>query len=446
MRHSLLRSNSPQIEGTDTMQVSVQTTNGLERKMTVEIAKEKVDSEVQTRLKSIASKAKLAGFRPGKVPMNVIESKYSAGVRQEVLGELIQSTYVDALKQENLMPAGMPQIEHKTPANGSDAIEYTATFEVYPDINLSDPKALEVEKSVVDITEQDINDTLETISKQHVIWSAVSRSAQLKDKVTMEFEGKIDGEVFEGGSGKDLSVELGSKQMIPGFEDQLVGVNVDEERDISLTFPESYHVKDLAGKPVIFHVKVTKIEEPELPELNDAFAETLGVKEGGVETLKAQVKANLQREVETKIKTKVKQQVMDALLANNEIEVPKVMVDNDIAQLRKQQQSQMGADVEIDANLLENQARRRVALGLILSEIIKQNELKVESVKFRKMVDSIAAGYETPEEVVKYYYSDKQRLAEIENLALEEEVIDWVLGNAKLVEKPTTFKELMDTA
>jgi len=428
------------------MQVSVQTTNGLERKMTVEIAKEKIDSEVQTRLKSIASKAKLAGFRPGKVPMNVIQSKYGAGVRQEVLGELIQSTYVDALKQENLMPAGMPHIEHKKPENNSDDIEYTATFEVYPEINLSDPKDLEIEKSAVDITEQDISDTLATISKQHVKWNGVSRSAQLKDKVTMEFDGKIEGESFEGGSGKDLSVELGSKQMIPGFEDQLAGINVDEERDISVSFPESYHVKDLAGKPVVFHVKVTKIEEPELPELNEAFAETLGVKEGGIEALKEQVKANLQREVETKIKTIVKQQVMDGLLAKNEFEIPKVMVDNDIVQLRKQQQGQSGADVEIDANLLENQARRRVALGLILSEIIKQNELRVEPVKLRKMVDSIAAGYDTPEEVVKYYYSDKQRLAEIENLALEEEVMDWVLGNAKVVEKSTGFKELMDTA
>ena len=210
------------------MQVSVQTTTGLERKMTVEIAKQKIDSEVQTRLKSLASKAKLAGFRPGKVPMTVIKSKYSAGVRKEVMGELVQSTYVEALKQENLMPAGMPHIEYKTPENDSDAVEYTAIFEVYPEINLSDPKDLEIEKSTVDITEQDINDMLDTIRSQHMIWNDVSRSAQLKDKVTMEFEGKIEGESFEGGSGKDLSVELGSKQMIPGFEDQLIVINVDE--------------------------------------------------------------------------------------------------------------------------------------------------------------------------------------------------------------------------
>ncbi len=428
------------------MQVSVQTTTGLERKMTVEIAKEKIDSEVQTRLKSLASKAKLAGFRPGKVPMTVIKSKYSAGVRKEVMGELVQSTYVEALKQENLMPAGMPHIEYKNRESDSDSVEYTAIFEIYPEIKLSDPKALEIEKSVVDIAEQDINEMLDTIRAQHKTWNGVSRSAQLKDKVTMEFEGKIDGEVFEGGSGKDLSVELGSKQMIPGFEDQLVGINIDEERDLSLTFPESYHAKELAGKPVIFHVKAIKIEESELPELNEVFAETLGVKEGGVDALKEQAKANMQREVEAKTKTIVKQQVMDGLLASNEFDVPRVMLDNDVAHMRQQQQSQMGTDVDIDADLLEKQARRRVTLGLILSEIIKQNELKIDPSKLRKMVDSIAASYDTPEEVVKYYYSDKQRLAEIENLALEDEVVGWVLGNAKIVEKPIKFKELMNTA
>jgi len=428
------------------MQVSVLTTTGLERKMTVGIAKDKIDSEVQTRLKSLASKAKLAGFRPGKVPMTVIKSKYSAGVRKEVLGELVQSTYVEALKQENLMPAGMPRIEYQTAEKDSDAVEYTAVFEIYPDINLSDPKTLEIEKMTVDITEDDIDRMLDTIRAQHMNWNAVTRSAQLKDKVSMEFEGKIDGETFEGGSGKELSVELGSNKMIPGFEDQLLGINVDEERDLSLTFPEAYQAKELAGKAVVFHVKVAKIEAPELPDVDEAFAQTLGIKEGGVATLKEQAKSNMLREVATKSKSMVKQQVMDGLLASNKFDLPKVMLDNDIAQLRQQQQSQMGAAAETSADVLENQARRRVALGLILSEIIKQNELKVEPTKLRKMVESIAAGYQSPEEVMKYYYSDKQRLAEIENLALEEEVVDWILGNAKITEKTTNYGELMNTA
>jgi trigger factor len=427
------------------MQVSVETTSGLERRMTIEVPKEKIDQEVKSRLKSLASKARISGFRPGKVPMKVIEKRYGNQVQQEVMGEVMQSSFYEALSQEKLMPAGQPHIEPKQVADEAHDLEFTATFEVYPEITLADMNAVKVEKPAVEIGEDDINKMIETIRKQRTTWQEVDREAKDGDQVIIDFEGKLDGEPFEGGSAKAAPIVLGSKRMIPGFEEQLMGVKAGEEKTLSVDFPDDYHAKDLAGKPATFDVTVQKVEEPQLPELNDEFAESMGVKEGGMAAFREQVKENMQRELDNKIKAQVKQQVMDGLLEQNRFDLPKALVDNEINALIEQRKQTLGRDdIDIDATQFEEQAKRRVSLGLILSEIIKQHDIKVEPSKVREIVEHVASGYEHPEEVVKYYYADKQRLGEIENFALEEQVVDWVLEKAQVSDKKATFDEIMN--
>ncbi len=431
------------------MQVSVETTSGLERRMTVQIPKDKLDQEVQARLKQLAGRAKIQGFRPGKVPMNVIKQRYGGQVEQEVMGELIQSSYVEALTQENLRPAGMPHIQPAESASESGEVTYTATFEVYPEIAVQGLENIKVERPVLEISEQDMDAMLETIRKQRKQWKEADKAAENGDRVVIDFEGFMDGEAFEGGTAKDYALELGAKRMIPGFEDQLVGVKAGEERSINVKFPVDYHAKNLADKDVEFKVKAHKVEAPELPELNDEFAESFGITEGGLDKLREQVKENMEREAKQKIRSQVKQQVLDGILEQNPVDLPKVLIDGEIEHLMQQQRQAMGLSEgnqtqDIDPKLFEDQARRRVALGLILSELIKQNEIQVEPAKLREAIENIAASYERPEEVVKYYYGDKERLSEIENLVLEDEAIDWVVTQASVTDKKTTFNELMN--
>lgn len=431
------------------MQVSVETTSGLERRMTVQIPKDKLDQEVQARLKQLAGRAKIQGFRPGKVPMNVIKQRYGGQVEQEVMGELIQSSYVEALTQENLRPAGMPHIQPAESTSESGEMTYTATFEVYPEIAVQGLENIKVEQPVLEISEQDMDEMLETIRKQRKQWKEAEKAAENGDRVVIDFEGFMDGEVFEGGTAKDYALELGAKRMIPGFEDQLVGIKAGEERSINVKFPADYHAKNLADKDVEFKVKAHKVEASELPELNDEFAESFGITEGGLDKLREQVKENMEREAKQKIRSQVKQQVLDGILEQNPVDLPKVLIDGEIDHLMQQQRQAMGLSEanqtqDIDPKLFEDQARRRVALGLILSELIKQNEIKVEPAKLREAIENIAASYERPEEVVKYYYGDKERLSEIENLVLEDEAIDWVVTQASVTDKKTTFNELMN--
>jgi trigger factor len=357
----------------------------------------------------------------------------------------MQSSFYEAISQEKLMPAGQPHIEPKAMTNEATGLEFTATFEVYPEFNLVDMSQLSIEKPVVDITEQDIDDMVDTIRKQKTSFKTVEKKSENGDRVIIDFEGKLDNEPFEGGNAEEYPVELGANRMIPGFEEQLVGVEAGQETTISVTFPEEYHAPNLAGKAVTFDVKVHRVEQPELPELNDEFAATMGVKEGGLQAFRDQVKENMQRELKNTIKNQLKQQVMDGLLQHNQFDLPKALVDNEIQGLVAQRKQTMGQqDVDVDATVFEDQARRRVALGLILSEIIKQNDIKVSLTKLREMVEGIAASYETPEEVIKYYYGNKERMNEIENYALEEEVVDWVLSQASVTEKNATFNEIMN--
>lgn len=430
------------------MQVSVETISGLERKMTVQIPKQRLDSEIQSRLKKLAGTVKIAGFRPGKVPMAEIKRRYGGRVEQEAWGELVQNSYYEALSQEKLRPAGMPQIEPVDSEKNAEEVSYTATFEVYPEITLQGISDISIEKPTVDISDKDIDEMVETIRKQRKEWKEADKQAAEGDRIIIDFSGSIDGEVFEGGQANDYPLELGAKRMIPGFEEQLTGVSAGEEKTISVTFPEQYHSSELAGKAAEFKVTVKKVEESVLPEVNEEFVKLFGISDGGVDAFREQVKSNMAREAQQKVNSEVKKQVMDGLVEKNQPELPKALVDSEIQALMKQQQEMLGAAASqldnVDPSAFEDQARRRVSLGLILNELVKQNDLKVEPAKLREFIETLAAGYEQPDQVVKYYYSDKQRLAEMENIALEEVAVEWVESQATVTEKTVGFQELMN--
>ncbi|HEC20384.1 MAG TPA: trigger factor [Gammaproteobacteria bacterium] len=427
------------------MQVSVETTSGLERRMTVTVPKENIDNEVQKRLKDLAKRVKIDGFRPGKVPFSVVRQKFSGQVSQEVMGEVMQNSFYEAVTQEKLRPAGMPLIE---PGDSKEGFEFTATFEVYPEFEVKGLEKIKVERPVLEISDEDIDKMLETIRKQRKTWQAVDRPAQEGDQLTIDFVGTLDGEEFQGGTAQQVKIELGSKRMIPGFEEQLIGAKPSDELTLDVTFPEDYHAKDLAGKAVQFATTVHTVEEPVLPELNDEFATEFGIKEGGLEALKQQVRENMQREAEQTIAMRVKEQVFDGLMGLDLLEVPKALVDGEIENLVKQRQQDMqqyGVPAQdVDPAQFETQARRRVSLGLILSEVIKANDITVPPARLREAVEKLASSYEYPEEVVKYYYADKDRLKEVENVTLEEMAVEHVLSQAKVSDKKTSFDALMN--
>ncbi len=427
------------------MQVSVETTSGLERRMTVMVPKENIDGEVQKRLKDLAGRVKIDGFRPGKVPFSVVRQKFSGQVSQEVMGEVMQNSFYEAVIQEKLRPAGTPLIE---PGDTKDGFEFTATFEVYPEFEVTGLDSIKIERPVVEIGDEDIDRMLETIRKQRRTWEEVDRAGQEGDQLTIDFVGTLDGEEFQGGTASQVPLELGGKRMIPGFEEQLVGAKAGQELTLDVTFPEDYHSKDLAGKAVKFATTVLKVEAPVLPELTDEFAVEFGVKEGGLDALKQQVRENMQRESEQAIAMRVKEQVFDGLMGLKLLDVPKALVDSEIEVLVKQRQQDMqqyGAPVQdVDPAQFETQARRRVSLGLILSEVIKENDIAVPSARLREAVEKMAASYERPEEVVKYYYSDKDRLKEVENVTLEEMAVEHIISQANVNDKNTSFDALMN--
>lgn len=427
------------------MQVSVEATNGLERRMTVEVPDERISKEVDKRLQQLARTTRIKGFRPGKVPMKVIKSRYGQQVRQEVLGEVVQSSFYEAVAKENLHPAGTPQIE---PAGEQESgFSYVATFEVMPEFEPAPLEGVEVEKPVAEVTDADVDKMLETLRKQNSDWQKVDREAKEGDRVIIDFKGFIDGEAFKGGEGENVPVTVGAGRMIAGFEEGLKGVKAEEERTLDLTFPEDYGYKEVAGKPVQFQVKVHAVEEPHLPELDDEFAKRFGVE--GVDALKQEVRDNMARELDQTLRNRVRQQVMNKLLELNEIEVPKALVDSESQALLENMRQQMHVPQgkqgpDLSPSMFEEQATRRVTLGLILAEIIKRNELKAEPDQVRAAVEKIAASYEKPEEVINWYYGDRRRLGEVESSVLEDRVVDWALEQAKVTEKPMSFDELMN--
>ena len=430
------------------MQVSVSRSGKLGRKMKVEVPVSDIMVSEEKRLKKLGKSVKIDGFRKGKVPMKVIKERYGPQVHQEVLGDLIQSSLVDALAQEKLNPAGMPNIED-TKFEQGQPLTYTAVFEVYPEVKLKPFAKIKVKKTVATVTDADINKTLEVIRGQYKDWHAVERAAKDGDQVDINFVGTVDGTEFAGGKAENFKLELGAGNMIPGFAEGIVALKADDEKTIDVTFPESYGEKTLAGKEAQFAITVNEVAEAKLPEVNEEFAKRLGIKEGGIDTLKTEVQKNMQRELDQALKAKTKKQVMDALFAENKIELPQAVVDTEIKRLQKQAEKMYGQQATADEvkikskELFVKEAERRVALGLFIAEIVQEKKIKVDTSRVRKMVEEIADAYEKPAEVVSMYYTDKQRLAGIESLVLEEQVVDDILEEAKVTEAESSFDDII---
>jgi trigger factor len=430
------------------MQVSVESTSALERRMTIGVPAERIETEVTKRLQQTARRAKVAGFRPGKVPMNVIRQRYEDSARQEALGDLIQATFYEAIVEQKLNPAGAPSVEPKVFEKGKD-LEYVATFEVFPEIQLAGFDAIAVERLQAEVKDADLDNMLEILRKQNTRFEAVERAAENGDQLNIDFVGKIDGEAFAGGSAKGTPLVLGSGRMIPGFEEALVGVKTGEERVINPTFPADYQNLDLAGKTAEFTITVNSVSAPQLPELNDDFFALFGVKEGGLEGFRAEVRKNMERELRQAIKSKVKNQVMEGLLAANPVEVPKALIGNEVNRLRVQAVQQFGGNIKPDqlpAELFEEQAKRRVVLGLIVAEVVKQGELKADEARVRELIEEMASAYQEPQQVVAWYYKNDQQLNEVRSVVLEEQVVDTVLQKASVTDKAVSYEEAVKPA
>ena len=431
------------------MQVSVETTQGLERQVTITVPADKIDSEVKSRLRDLAKRQRIDGFRPGKAPVSLIQKRYGMAVLQEVAGEQMQRHFYDAIIENKLTPAGSPTFAPGQLAQGKD-LEFKATFEVYPEVEVKNLDKIEVNKPVVEIADADLDKMLDTLRKQHAKWEEKKGKAAASDRVVIDFVGSIDGEEFEGGKASNFSLELGQGRMIPGFEDGIVGKKAGEQVTVDVTFPEEYHAENLKGKAASFAVTVNKVEQQVLPELNDEFAGLFGLETATVDALKVEVRKNMERELNQNIKAKVKEQVIKGLLANNEVDVPKALIAGEVDVLRKQALQRFGNNLdpkqlpELPASLFEEQAKDRVKVGLLLGEVIKTNELKVDDKKVQALIETVASAYEDPQEVVQYYNSNKELLQSMRNVALEEQAIDVILAGAKVTEQKAAFDEIMN--
>ena len=432
------------------MQVSVENTGSLERKIRVEVPDEKISSEVSNRLQRLSKTTKVQGFRPGKAPMKVIQGRYGVQVRQEVVGEMLQSSLFEALDQENLKPAGPPRIEEINDENGQH-LAFPAVIEVFPEVQLKPVAELEVERPVCSVTDQEVTDMIDKLRQQQRTLQVVERASGEGDVVDIDFEGFLDGEAFEGGRAEKYKLELGSGNFIAGFEEGLVGKSAGDEATLKLKFPDDYGKEDLQGKDVEFKVKVNAVNEPVLPEVDAKFMEMFGVKDGDEQAFRDEIRRNMEREVNLTLRQQIKNSVLDALNEANDIELPQTMVSGETSRIReelaenmKRQGMDAGAMDKADDSLFTEQAQKRVALQLIVAEIIKANDIKADDTQVRAMVEDMASSYEDPNMVINWYYSDKKNLQQVEALVLEEEVINWVLANAKVTEKPSSFDEIMN--
>ena len=431
------------------MQVSVETTQGLERTLTISVAAEVFEKEFDGRIRQLSKTQRVDGFRPGKVPASVIMKRFGPAVENEVAGEVMQRNFFEAVVAEKLNPAGAPKVEPKARKKGEEFV-FTATFEVYPEVTLADLAELTVEKETAEVTEADLDKMIETLRKQHATWSEVETDSVDGNQVTVDFEGSIDGEVFEGGKAEGFQIELGSGRMILGFESGIVGNIAGSEFSIELNFPEEYHAENLKGKAATFAIKLIKVEEQILPEITEEFVKKFGVESGELETLKGDVKQNMQRELDQVLKNGVKDVVLTALVEGNELEVPNALVESEVEVLRKQAMERYAQQMdpnnlpELPAELFKEQAVKRVKVGLLLGEVIKTNELKVDQEKVSSLIETAASAYENPAEVVEYYKNNKEMMQNMENVALEEQAVDFIIEKAKVSEVNKSFDEVMN--
>lgn len=428
------------------MQVTVESAQGLERRMRVEIPEEKVRGEIDKRLGDLARSVRIPGFRPGKAPVKVVARHYGRQVRDEVVGGIVRESLADALDQEQLRPAAVP---HIAPLETASGVTYTATFDVLPDISLPRFESIEIARPVATVSDEDVDRMLERMRVQRRTWREVERAATPSDRVVVNLEGHVDGEPLEEARATELPVELDAGRMVDGFEDGLVGAKAGEDRTLELSFPETYP-EHLAGKPVTFGVKVHRVEEPVLPDVDDEFAESFGVAEGGVEALRREARANMERELGDGLRALLKQRVMEALLAGDDIELPESMVRDEVARAMQRryedlERSGIGhEDIELSPDAFEVPVRRRIALELVVAEIVREHRIELDHARVRARVEIIASTYQEPATVLDWYYSDRSRLAPIESFVFEEQVVEWVLEHAQVTDEPTSFDRILN--
>jgi trigger factor len=424
------------------MQVSVESGEGLERRMTVGLPADSIEAEVDKRLQQVARTVRIPGFRPGKVPMKIVRQRYGRQLQQEVFGDLVKSSFAQAVDQENLRPAGPPRIEPQLD-EAEKRYGYTAVFEVLPQFQLGSLQGETIKRPVAEVGEEDVDAMIERLRLQRRTWAPVERPAQEGDRLSISYSGTVDGEEFPGGKGDGVQIELGAGRMIPGFETGLIGAQAGEERQLDLTFPEDYRSDELKGKSARFEVQIATVEEPVLPDLDEEFARTFGVQDGDLTRFRQDVRQNMERELAQRIKGRIKEQAMNVLLAKNPIDLPAALVRQEIHVLKEEaRQGVGGARFELPDGLFEESARRRVALGLVIGEVVRVHGIKVDAQRVRTAVDEVASTYEDPQEVVDFYYANREHLAPVESLALEDQVVDWILSQVEVEDEPASFKQL----
>jgi trigger factor len=425
------------------MQVSVTATSGLERRLEVAVPGEQVANEVDQRLKRLARTAKIKGFRPGKVPYAVVRQQFGSQVHAEAISDLMQSTFAEAVTREKLRPAGGPRIEPINVEPGAE-LRYAAVFEVMPDIQLKPFDALSLERSTAQIADADVDAMLENMRRQRPVFSEVTRAAHADDRLTIDFEGRIDGVVFQGGKGEGMQVVLGQHRILPELEDALAGMSVGESKDVPATFPEDYGAKAVAGKQAEFTLKVTRVEEQSLPAVDEEFAKQYGVAEGGVAALRSEVRKSMEREAAEASRSRLRDQLFDVLYRDNPLQVPRTLVDEQVTELQQQMTRRMGAEgaASQPREAYEEPARRRVALGLIVGEIVRNQQLKLDRARVDERLAAMVAQYPDPEAVRRQYLGSRAAMEQIESAVLEDQALDWVVSQAKLNDKPVSFAEL----
>jgi len=433
------------------MQVSIESLEGLERRMTVQVPTDIVQSGVEKKLNDLRKTIKVDGFRPGKVPLKVVQQKFGGHVRQEVIDDVIESSYREALVQENVRPAGMPNIE-TIESEDKENMSFTAIFEIYPEIEEIKLDVIKVEKPVVEITDDDLETVIQKLREQRKNWSEVSRAAGKGDQVLVDFEGRIDGKIFEGGTGKEMAVEIGAGAMLPEFEAGLDGISCGEEKVVMVNFPDDYHGKDVAGKSAEFNLRATRVSEGLLPEVDQEFAKVYGIEDGDLEKLRVDIRANMDKELSQKLKSNVKNAVMEGLLEKNKVIAPSALVAEEVKSLKQQSIQRMGQDpTTFDADslpddLFEQEADKRVRLGLLVGEVIKRENITLDNSLFESTLTEMTASYEQPDQVLEFYRQNQEARKGLESMVLEDQVVSHILDKAKVTEKQSSFEEIMNNS
>ncbi|MEO8332630.1 MAG: trigger factor [Gallionella sp.] len=428
---------------------SVETVSALERRLNASIPQQAIRGVVSARLANIGRNAKIAGFRPGKVPPKVIEQHYGAQVHQEALGEALQRSFQEAALSNNLRVAGNPRFEIKTNDLNAEQVEYSATFEIYPEVTMGDLSGETIERMVYQLTPEDVKNTIETLRKQRAKFEKVDRAVQNEDQVHIDFIGKIDGVAFDGGEAKDLAVVLGIGRMLPDFEVAIIGMKANQTKSFDMTFPEDYHGKDIAGKKVTFTVTLHRIEAPKLPEVDAEFARSIGITDGDVSKLEDEIRSNLTREVSRRLKVQNKEAAMEALLKVAKFDVPRSLVELEeqtVMQKTVQEMESRGVkmkDMPLQPDMFRERAEKRVKLGIILSEIVQKYGLQARPEQTRAMIEDYAQSFDEAEQIIRWYAADPKRMIEVENLVLEENMVNWVMGQARTTDKQAQFNDLM---